>query len=105
MQVRPSSKFHRLSTLLKIFLQSSFHPETLACSPGQDSSTCLNADQIAIIPQIYADYYEDGKFVFTGLNYGGEDVYSTFLLGETPNTLITNWLQYMLLKYAPASYE
>lgn len=77
----------------------------MACRPGQDSTTCLNADQIAIIPQIYADYYEDGKFVFTGLNYGGEDVYSTFLLGETPNTLITNWLQYMLLKYAPASDE
>ncbi|EIW55287.1 tannase-domain-containing protein [Trametes versicolor FP-101664 SS1] len=74
-----------------------FRPETLACSPGQDPATCLNADQIAIIPQIYAYYYEDGKFVFTGLNYGGEDVYSTFLLGETPNTLITNWVQYMLL--------
>ncbi|EIW55266.1 tannase and feruloyl esterase [Trametes versicolor FP-101664 SS1] len=74
-----------------------FRPETLACAPGQDPATCLNADQLAILPKIYEDYFEDGKFVFTGFSLGGEDVYFTDLLGETPNPLITNWMQFMVL--------
>lgn len=87
------------------FLHPSFRAETLACAPNQDPATCLNADQLAILPKIYEDYFEDGKFVFTGFNLGGEDVYFTDLLGETPNPLITNWLQFMVLKCVPAGLK
>ncbi|OJT13143.1 hypothetical protein TRAPUB_10298 [Trametes pubescens] len=74
-----------------------FRPETLACAPNQDPTTCLNAEQLTVLRQIYADYYEDGVLVFTGFNLGGEDVYFADLLGVAPNPLVTGWLQYMVL--------
>lgn len=40
--------------------------------------------------------------MFTGFNLGGEDVYITDLLSETPNLLITNWQQFMVPKYVLA---
>ncbi|KAL1944835.1 hypothetical protein VTO73DRAFT_2455 [Trametes versicolor] len=74
-----------------------FNPETLACTSDQDTPTCLNADQLAVLPQIYADYYENGEFVSTGFNLGGEDAYFTNFLAETPSPLVTEWLEYMVL--------
>lgn len=54
-----------------------------------------------MLPQVYADYYEDGEFVFTGFNLGGEDAYFTNFLADAPSPLVTNWLQYMVLKCVP----
>ncbi|EIW55264.1 feruloyl esterase-like protein [Trametes versicolor FP-101664 SS1] len=74
-----------------------FRPETLACRPSQDPSTCLNADQIAALRHIYADYYEDGAYVFGGFNPGGEDVYFSTYFQAGPSPLPTGWLEYMVL--------
>lgn len=102
MQVRPH---HFLLSATSHLTLSSFNPETLACTSDQDTTTCLNADQLAVLPQIYADYYENGEFVSTGFNLGGEDAYFTNFLAETPSPLVTEWLEYMVLKYAPTRYK
>ncbi len=61
--------------------------------------TCLNPYQIAALRHIYADYYEDGAYVFGGFNPGGEDVYFSTYFQAGPSPLPTGWLEYMVLKY------
>ncbi|KAI0642636.1 tannase and feruloyl esterase-domain-containing protein [Trametes meyenii] len=73
-----------------------FCPEALTCLPSQNTSTCLNVDQIAALRRIYADYYENGTYVFGGFNPGGEDAYFGSYFGG-PSPLPTGWYKYMVL--------
>ncbi|KAI8969402.1 feruloyl esterase-like protein [Trametes punicea] len=76
----------------------SFRPETLTCRPGQNTSTCLNADQISALHRIYADYYEaDQTYIFGGYFPGGEDAFFDGLVGSPPFALPADWFRFFLL--------
>ncbi|KAI0349703.1 feruloyl esterase-like protein [Trametes cingulata] len=76
----------------------SFRPETLTCRPGQNTSTCLSADQIGALHRIYADYYEaDQTYVFGGYFPGGEKAYPFGLVGNPPFALPADWFRFFLL--------
>ncbi|KAI0642639.1 feruloyl esterase-like protein [Trametes meyenii] len=75
-----------------------FRPEVLTCRPGQNTSTCLTADQISAVHRIYADYYEaDQTYVFGGYYPGGENAYPTGLVGANPFALVADWFRFFLL--------
>ncbi|OSD01459.1 feruloyl esterase-like protein [Trametes coccinea BRFM310] len=76
----------------------SFRPETLTCRPGQNTSTCLTADQISALHRIYADYYEaDQTYIFGGYYPGGEDAFPEGLVGSPPFALPADWFRFFLL--------
>ncbi|KAI0656889.1 feruloyl esterase-like protein [Cubamyces menziesii] len=76
----------------------SFRPETLTCRPGQNTSTCLSANQINALHRIYADYYEaDQTYVFGGYFPGGENAFFNGLVGSPPFALPADWFRFFLL--------
>ncbi|KAI0775268.1 feruloyl esterase-like protein [Trametes elegans] len=75
-----------------------FRPETLTCRPGQNTSTCLTADQIGALRRIYADYYEaDQSYVFGGYYPGGETKYYSGLVGQKQFDIGIGYFGYMVL--------
>ncbi|KAI0833405.1 feruloyl esterase-like protein [Trametes gibbosa] len=76
----------------------SFRPETLTCRLGQNTSTCLTADQISALQRIYADYYEaDQTYVFGGYYPGGETEYYKGLVGQKQFAIGVGYFQFMVL--------
>ncbi|TFK53657.1 feruloyl esterase-like protein [Heliocybe sulcata] len=79
-------------------LVCNFRPETLACRPGQNSSTCLNLAQIQALHQIYSTYYETNQtYIFAGYYPGGEQGYPEGLLTPTIEQISQNYYQYFIL--------
>ncbi|KDQ55810.1 hypothetical protein JAAARDRAFT_159213 [Jaapia argillacea MUCL 33604] len=75
-----------------------FRPETLACRPGQNTSTCLNLAQINAIHQIYSPYYETNQtYIFAGYYPGGELGYPYGLVGPTPFEISGDYYRYFVL--------
>ncbi|KAI0749371.1 feruloyl esterase-like protein [Daedaleopsis nitida] len=75
-----------------------FRPETLTCRLGQNTSTCLTADQISALHRIYADYYEaDQTYVFGGYYPGGETEYYHGLVGQTQFKIGRGYFQFMVV--------
>ncbi len=90
--------------LLRSSHTHSFRPETLTCRPGQDTTTCLTADQISALHRIYADYYEaDQTYVFGGYYPGGEKRYYSGLVGKTQFKIGRAYFQFMVTKYVSVS--
>ncbi|KAI0676495.1 feruloyl esterase-like protein [Trametes maxima] len=75
-----------------------FRPETLSCSPGQDTTTCLTAHQVAALRRLYADYYlgPGRTLVSRGYTLGGESMYFS-ALGNQPIEASADWYRYMVL--------
>lgn len=76
----------------------SFRPETLLCSSGQNTSTCLTEDQISALHKIYSDYYEGDEYVFAGYYPGGEADYYHGLVGKTQFKIGRSFFRYMVIK-------
>ncbi|KAM5530873.1 hypothetical protein V8D89_015458 [Ganoderma adspersum] len=74
-----------------------FRPETLLCSSGQNSSTCLTEDQISALHKIYSDYYEGDEYVFAGYYPGGEADYYHGLVGKTQFKIGRSFFRYMVI--------
>ncbi|OCH94812.1 feruloyl esterase-like protein [Obba rivulosa] len=76
----------------------SFRPETLACRPGQNTSTCLTLPQIHALHRIFADYFETNQTYIFGPYYpGGETAYPDGLVGATSFPLPQNWMRFFVL--------
>ncbi|EJU06366.1 feruloyl esterase-like protein [Dacryopinax primogenitus] len=75
-----------------------FRPETLACRPGQDATTCLSAAQINAVRLVFSDYYETSQtYIFGRLEPGGELAYETGLLGANPVEINTDYFKDMVV--------
>ncbi|KAI0631068.1 feruloyl esterase-like protein [Trametes polyzona] len=76
-----------------------FQFEKLSCPHGEDHPTCLNAEQLDTLHQVYADYRVGDTYVFGGYNFGGEDSYFPVYMNTT--TPLSGgpvaWFQYMVL--------
>ena len=77
----------------------SFRPETLACRAGQNTSTCLNADQIRAVHEVYSPYYgENHTLISPGYYPGGEIGYTTgFVAADIPGQ--ADFYRYFVLKF------
>ncbi|KAI0076169.1 feruloyl esterase-like protein [Panus rudis PR-1116 ss-1] len=79
-------------------LKCNFRPETLTCRPGQNTSTCLNLDQIDAIHHLYAPYFDTNQtFVFTGFYPGGETGLGFGLLGAVPFSIPADFYKFFVL--------
>lgn len=77
--------------------QCQFNATTLQCgAQAANSTTCLTAEQIATLGNIYADYYAEGRFAFPGLELGSEGQWEVLLGGTAPNGLGDGYMQYFL---------
>jgi len=75
-----------------------FRPETLACRPGQDTSSCLTLPQIEAVNRIYTDYYEANQTWIFGSYYpGGELAYPSGLVAADPFSISVDWFRYFVL--------
>ncbi|CAL1716111.1 unnamed protein product [Somion occarium] len=76
----------------------SSRPETLACRPGQNTSTCLNLDQIHAIHQIFSTYFETNQtFIFNGYYPGGEVGYPQGLVGAVPFPIPQDYYRFFVI--------
>jgi len=80
----------------------------LACSAGQDPSTCLTAPQLDALRKIYSDYTgPDGEFLSGRFYPGGELGMPLILMGPTPVVFGAETYQYLVLNdtnWDPATY-
>lgn len=77
--------------------QCQFNATTLQCgAQAANSTTCLTAEQIVTLGNIYADYYAEGRFAFPGLELGSEGQWQVLLGGTAPNGLGDGYMQYFL---------
>ncbi|KAH9948618.1 feruloyl esterase-like protein [Amylocystis lapponica] len=77
-----------------------FRPETLACRPGQNASTCMNELQIEALYHIYSPYVETNQTWMFGAYYpGGEVSFPQGLVGGDPALMdmARGWFQWFVL--------
>jgi feruloyl esterase len=79
----------------------SFRPESIACGPASNRSTCLTIGQIAAVRGLYSDYVtSNGTFIFSRWEPGGELAYgspTSFVAGpDVP--LGPEYYKYMVFK-------
>ncbi|EMD31293.1 hypothetical protein CERSUDRAFT_89153 [Gelatoporia subvermispora B] len=75
-----------------------FRPETLACSPGQNTSTCLTLVQIHALHRIFTTYFEANQtYVFGPYYPGGEAAYPDGLVGAVSFAIPQDWAQFFVL--------
>jgi len=75
-----------------------FRPETLACRPAQNTSTCLTLPQIHALHRIFATYFETNQtYVFGPYYPGGEAAYPDGLVGASSFALPENWMRFLVL--------
>ncbi|KAK7684531.1 hypothetical protein QCA50_012478 [Cerrena zonata] len=76
----------------------SFRPETLTCRPGQNTSTCLNVEQITAVHKIFSTYFETNqKFIFNGYYPGGEVGYPFGLVGTFAFQILPDYYRFFVL--------
>lgn len=93
-----------------------FRPETLACRPTQNTSSCLTGPQIGALKEIYSDWRDVNNTcmslfvslfvqipitrfadVFGGYQPGGENTYfAKGLVGETPFPIAGSYMKNMV---------
>ncbi|KAM0756537.1 feruloyl esterase-like protein [Meredithblackwellia eburnea MCA 4105] len=80
--------------------QCNFRPETLTCTPGEDTSKCLTVPQITALKTLYRDYVEtNDTFIFSRFEPGGELVYPETggIVAATPFAIANSFYQYIVL--------
>ena len=79
-------------------MTSSFDTKKLLCADGQ-SISCLSADQLSALDQIFSGYYEGDRFVYGPiLPSGGEAALAVGELSNGAAQLGIDYYRYFVLK-------
>ncbi|KAK3674330.1 Feruloyl esterase [Recurvomyces mirabilis] len=75
-----------------------YYPETLQCSPGVNSTTCLSAAQVGTVRSIFEPYYgANGTLVFPRMQPGSELSDAFIYYTGQPFPYTTDWYRYAIL--------
>lgn len=74
-----------------------YNPQSLLCSNGANSTTCLTTTQVETVQKVFGPIYtDDGSLTFPGLQYGADNSVLFIYFQGTPFIYSSDWFQYAI---------